>query len=451
MDHPAEFWVPFGGILLAGLMLLGWMRSLKQRRLLEDLPTSKIRGVFIGLVEVKGTAESEGPLESHLARERCVGFDWGVDEHWLRTVTENYTDSEGKSQTRTRTESGWTRVAGGSDLQKFYLQDETGVLRIDPQGARLEMTSVYDHTCGIADPLYYGVGPVFHVPDSTFSRRFFEEAIVLHAPLFVVGQARERQDIVAPEIAADKNAPMFLISTRSEAQILRGRSWSLFFWAFFGLVFIVLGWVIRDLGLRQTPAGQAWPGWFVPVGIFGVGLFLAWFLQVYNSLVDLRNRTNRAWSLVDIELKRRADLIPQLIRTVEAIKGHEMLVQKTLGALRQQAKTGSGSGVVGLAGPIKLLVEAYPNLQSVDNFAKMNRELSNTEDRIALARGYFNDQATWQNTRLERFPEGWLAMLAGFKPRSLWSATQLERSLTEVHLEENGAKKPAKPSPGPTQ
>ncbi len=448
MNHPAEMWVPLGGALLAGLMLVGWMRSLKQRRLLEDLPTSKVKGVFIGLVEVKGTAESESPLESQLAGERCVGFDWGVDEHWMRIVVENYTDAEGKSQARTRTETGWTRVAGGSDLQTFYLRDDSGVLRIDPQGAKLEMTSVFDKTCGILDPLYYEMGPALPVPNSTFSRHFHESAIVLHAPLFVVGQARERADIVAPEIAADKNAPLFLISTRSEEQVLRARGWSLFFWAFFGLLFIVLGWVIRDLGFLKKVPEEAWPGWWVPVAIFAGGLFLAWLLQVYNSLIDLRNRTNRAWSLVDIELKRRADLIPQLIRTVEGIKGYEKEVQTTLSALRQQANTASGSGVVGLSSPIKLLVEAYPDLQSFGNFARLSTELSNTEDRIALARAYFNDQATWQNTRLDRIPEGWFAQLVGFKRRSLWSATHLERTLVEVHFEENtGAKKPIKDSP----
>ncbi|MCY2945713.1 MAG: LemA family protein [Planctomycetota bacterium] len=450
MDHPAEVWVPIGGIVLSGLMLLGWMRSLKQRRLLEDLPTSKVKGVFIGLVEVKGTAESEDPLESYLAEEQCVGFDWSVDEHWSRTVTETYTDSEGKSQTRTKTESGWTQVAGGSDLQTFYLRDDTGALRINPKGAKLEMTSVFDQTCGILDPLYYDMGPAHAVANSNFRRRFYETAIVLHAPLFIVGQARERQDIVAPEIAEDENAPLFLISTRSEEQVLRARGWSLFAWAFFGLVFIVLGCVIRDLGLLKKSAEEVWPGWLVPVGIFGGGLFLAWVLQVYNSLIDLRNRTNRAWSLVDIELKRRADLIPQLIRTVEGIKGYEKEVQKTLSALRQQAKTGSGSGVVGLAPPIRVLMESYPDLKSIANFTKLSTELANTEDRIALARGYFNDQATCQNTRLERIPEGWLAQLAGFKHRKLWSATHLERTLVTVHFAENGLKKPSKkPSKGP--
>lgn len=119
-DGPsAEVWVPIGGIVLSGLMLLGWMRSLKQRRLLEDLPTSKVKGVFIGLVEVKGTAESEDPLESYLAEEQCVGFDWSVDEHWSRTVTETYTDSEGSPKPERKLSRVGPKLPEGATCKLF--------------------------------------------------------------------------------------------------------------------------------------------------------------------------------------------------------------------------------------------------------------------------------------------------------------------------------------------
>jgi hypothetical protein len=167
-------------------------------------------------------------------------------------------------------------------------------------------------------------------------------------------------------------------------------------------------------------------------------LSFAWVWQVFNSLVDLRNRTNRAWSLVDIELKRRADLIPQLIRTVQAIQGYEKEVQTALVALRNQANIRSGIGVEGLTHPMRALAEAYPDLKTAGNFSMLMGELSNTEERIALARGFYNDQVTWHNTRLERIPEGWLARIMGFRTRSLWSATDMERAPVRVQLQENG-------------
>ena len=85
-----------------------------------DVVSLVFLGVFIGLVEIKGTAESERPLTSYLAEVPCVFYRWDVQEKWSRTVTETYTDSDGKTRTRTRHESGWKTVAGGSDEQLFY-------------------------------------------------------------------------------------------------------------------------------------------------------------------------------------------------------------------------------------------------------------------------------------------------------------------------------------------
>src|SRR5262249_18777476 len=121
---------PALGGLLACLFLFLALRAGRRQRLIADLPTSTTTGVFIGLVELKGTAEAEQPLSSYLAEQRCVWFRWQVDEQWSRTVTETYTDSEGRSQTRTRVESGSTTVAQGGDMIPFYLRDDRGVIRI---------------------------------------------------------------------------------------------------------------------------------------------------------------------------------------------------------------------------------------------------------------------------------------------------------------------------------
>jgi hypothetical protein len=143
-----------GGVLLSLLAIYAAMRFARRKRLLENLPTSKTQGVFIGLVELKGTAEAEEPLVSHFAARRCVYFSWSVEEHWSRTVTETYTDSEGKTKTRTRRESGWKTVADGGDEMPFYLQDDTGVIQVVPDRAKVEPTTVFSETCGRSDPLY---------------------------------------------------------------------------------------------------------------------------------------------------------------------------------------------------------------------------------------------------------------------------------------------------------
>src|SRR5258708_2147509 len=126
MPEQIGIWAPVIGAILALACLIGALRLGKRRRLIDNLPTSKTTGVFIGLVELKGTAETQEPLTSYLAEQPCVFFQWSVEEHWSRMVTETYTDSDGKTQTRTRHESGWTTVANGGESSPFYLHDDCG-------------------------------------------------------------------------------------------------------------------------------------------------------------------------------------------------------------------------------------------------------------------------------------------------------------------------------------
>jgi len=140
--------VVIAGLALGLGCLIGVFAMLRRRRMLADMPTSKTQGVFIGQVELKGTAESETPLSSYLAGERCVLYLWQVEEHWSRTVHETYRDAQGHTQTRMRVESGWTRVASGQELPPFYLKDDTGVIRILPEGANIHGKTTFDKTVG---------------------------------------------------------------------------------------------------------------------------------------------------------------------------------------------------------------------------------------------------------------------------------------------------------------
>ncbi|MFT6617942.1 MAG: hypothetical protein ACJASX_000829, partial [Limisphaerales bacterium] len=122
--------IPAIGSLLGILFLFLGLRANRKKRLLQNLPTAKTKGVFIGLVELKGSAESSEPFTSFLAESRCVQFSWKVEEHWSRTVRESYTDSKGRSKTRTRRESGWKTVASGGEEQPFYLEDDAGAVLV---------------------------------------------------------------------------------------------------------------------------------------------------------------------------------------------------------------------------------------------------------------------------------------------------------------------------------
>jgi hypothetical protein len=420
-------WAAPAGAALALLAIWGSLHFLRKRRLIADIPTSKADGVFIGLVELKGRAESGRPLTSYLAERPCVLYSWSIQEHWSRTVVETVKDSDGKTRTQTRTETGWTSVADGGEQIPFYVADDSGAVRVVPDGAKIEPLEVYAERCGRGDPLYYGKGPSTSVANSTHERRFHETAIPLGAELYVVGQAREREDVVAPEIAAAADAPIFLISTRTEGEVgsgLTATSWV------FGLLAM-----FAATGGALLASRKPWIGGVAAAGalaVWGVG----WVWTAYNSLVNLRQRVRQAASRVDVELKRRADLIPRLVGTVEGLRDHERTLQAQVAALRAQA----GATRPGEPGPdpeallpaVRTVVERYPELKAQEAFLKLQEELAETEQRLALARSYFNEIASFFNTRLEQVPDRFLAGLGAMKPAALIGAAGFERAPVAV-------------------
>jgi len=431
--HDFAPFIPWIGVALAFACLLMSVRSGRRKRLVNDLPTSKTTGVFIGLVELKGTAESDSPLTSYLAAQRCVIYDWSVQEHWSRTVVETYTDSKGNTQTRTRRESGWTTVANGGETIPFYLKDDCGAVRIMPSGAKIEPQTIFSQTCTPLNPLYYGKGPAGAIANSDFRRQFVEKAIVLHASLYVMGRARERDDVVAPEIAQDKDAPMFLISTRTEEQVSRGFGWGYWGWGLLGLALSAGGFFALD----QIEKVKAHVGvYLIAGGSFLMAWVAGWIWMVFNSLVDLRQRVRQGWSQVDVQLKRRHDLIPNLVQAVQGLRDYERNLQTEMAALRGQLGAtppgDSGEDYQAVGKVLIAVAERYPDLKSQESFAHLQKSLIDTEQRIALARGYFNEIATFYNTRLEIVPDRFIAMLGAMKPQSLMAANNFERAPVQV-------------------
>jgi hypothetical protein len=425
-----------GGLGALGCLIMAF-RSLRKKRLIDDLPTSKTQGVFIGLSELKGTAESDMPLTSYLAGVRCVYYAWQVEEEWSRVVTTTTTDSKGHTTTSTHTETGWTSVAHGVESIPFYLKDDTGILRIVPEGAKITGNSTFNQTCSPGDALYFGKGPAAQIANSTHRRRFSETALPLHATLYVMGQARERQDIVAAEIARDKEAAMFLISTRTEKQISSGYHRWFWFWLVLGLGVIVGGTIAWEMW-GKSPAGLSWQASVIVVGGFMVALILGWLWTVHNSLVNLHHMVEQGWSQVEVQLKRRHDLIPNLENIVKGYRDYESGTVTLLAELRTQTEATppgvAGADFKGISPLLRVVIERYPDLKASESFLKLQQALTDTEQRIALARDYFNNVATFYNTRLEIIPDRFAAALARLRPRALMSAADFERAPVEVKL-----------------
>jgi len=427
--------------LVAIVLLWLSLRFRRRERLVRDLPTSKVQGVFIGLVELGVSAESEKPLVSFLGEKLCVHYSYRVDEHWSRTVSETTTDDKGQAQTRTRVEEGWKTIAAGGASEPFYGQDDTGVILVRPDGAKVEAAAFLDQTVPRGHPLYLGKAPPVGVPDSTGRRRFVEEGIPLHAPVFIVGQARERADVVAPEIAASKDAPMFLISVHSKRGVQTN--------------YALASWLAWVGGLAASAAAgflvlrAVRPSWGPALGMgAAAALFLGawascWVWMAFNSLVNLRARVRQGWSLVDVELKRRNDLIPNLASVVAGLGSHEASVQEAVAALRSQltaTRPGEpGPDIGGMAGTVRAVAEKYPNLVAEEGFVRLQKQLVETEQRIALARTYYNDIATQFATRVGQVPDTWLASAAGIRPEPLLGVADFERAPVEVNLSTAGA------------
>lgn len=415
---------PFFAILLAvgfGLLLLG-LSAGRSQRLLEDTPLSKTLGVFIGEVEVTGKCVTSTPVQAYLSERMCVLYSWSIDEQWERWEQETYTDKDGRTRTRMVLRSGWLSVAGSGHTQGFYLQDEFGFLWVHPKGADLETLDLFYQQVTRHDDLYFAKGPAEEISDSTGRRRFREIGLPIGTQLFVRGRASERSDIVAPQIVQDPKAEMFIITPRKESEVSAGKASTYWLCNILGAAAV--------LGGCAVLGGFAKPASFSFIAIYFVAWAGGWLWMVFNSLVGLRNRVLQAQSLIDVQLKRRADLIPALVACLNGYRQYEAELQVAVATLRSQAM--AGARIAAAAPSLLALVEQYPDLKADQSFQSLLKNLTETEDRIALARAYANDITTFYNTRLERVPDTFVARLVSMQPGKLFVAVGFERKPVDV-------------------
>lgn len=163
----------------------------------------------------------------------------------------------------------------------------------------------------------------------------------------------------------------------------------------------------------------------------------------YNNTVKLRNFVQNAWAQIDVQLKRRADLIPNLVETVKAYASHEketfeQVTRARAEALNAQSIEQRQQAENQLSGALKSLfavAEAYPELKASDNFAKLQEDLSDTENKIAYSRQFYNDTAMKYNTKIQTFPGNVLAGLMGFQFIPYFEAIEAsERQAVQVRF-----------------
>ena len=185
--------------------------------------------------------------------------------------------------------------------------------------------------------------------------------------------------------------------------------------------------IIKDwLSLKQKPKGGSVIATIIIIVV--VALFLLFLVLQYNSLVRLRNRTKNAWAQIDVQLRRRYDLIPNLIETVKGYAEHEKetfdaVIQARSSAMAATGPVDQAQNENLLEGTLKSLFalsEAYPDLKANVNFLELQEELTSTESKIAFARQHFNDSVLGYNNKIEVFPSNLIAGIFKFEQEEFY-------------------------------
>ncbi len=177
-----------------------------------------------------------------------------------------------------------------------------------------------------------------------------------------------------------------------------------------------------------------------------VGVLLLFLIVTYNRLVKLRNRIDAAWSQIDVQLRRRHDLIPNLVETVKGYAAHERETLEAVVAARRQAVDATGveqqaqaeNMLTGALRQLFALAEAYPDLKANQNFLALQEELTGTEGRIAFSRQFYNEQTLAYDNARETFPTNVVAGVFNFESREYFEAEESSREPVRVDFGKGG-------------
>ena len=181
-------------------------------------------------------------------------------------------------------------------------------------------------------------------------------------------------------------------------------------------------------------------GWLV-LGM--LGLVIVWAITLYNGLIGLRNQVLNGWRQIDVQLKRRHDLIPNLVNTVRGAMEFERDTLTQVMEARARAVSATGPADAAkkegelsqVLGRLFAVAENYPTLKANDNVKLLQEELTSTENKVSFARQFYNDISTKFNTAQQTFPSNMLASMLGFKPAELFELTDsAERQVPAVDL-----------------
>src|SRR6476661_2290761 len=210
----------------------------------------------------------------------------------------------------------------------------------------------------------------------------------------------------------------------------------------------------RRVDAPLSPVGSRAMVWLIVLLVL-LALIVIALIALYNRFVRYRNRVDNAWAQIEVQLKRRWDLIPNLVETVRGYAQHERgtfeaVTQARAAAQNAQgpAATAAAEGILGQAlGRLFAVAEAYPELQADENFRQLQSELAETENRIAVSRQVYNDTVLTYNNAIQTFPGVVLAGPFGFAAREFFETDEAERSAPRVDFTPPAGATPPAPAP----
>lgn len=392
IDVFAYWWVLAGGIAFGLCTYLGF-RYAKVKRMIENIPTSATRGVSFGLAEVKGKVKLingyEG-LSGPLTQLSCV---------WYRYLVEQKRGS-GKN-------AKWVTLSDDKQYQRFHCEDREGVLTIDPDDAEIITRHKKVNTKG--------------------DMRYSEWLLKPGDDLYALGMAKvdafksDQLILGKPQHETD-NSDLFILTNYSEKDLMIKKASV----AIFSLALAFSG-MFASAVFYFGMNGQFAATDYLLAAILAP-TFLIFFMLVlhYNDIVFLNRRADRNWANIQVSLKKRADLLPQLLSVLSGYQSFEKdLLEKI--TLQRKALSTSINTVEKvndfmlkekqILNDLNMSVEAYPDLKANELNLKLMASLTDLENEIALMRTGFNDAVNEYNIRIQSFPDVFLAKLFKFEKR----------------------------------
>jgi LemA protein len=435
-------------VLIVALALVGigagFGRAMWNRRwTMADTPRSDAAHVFVGTNEVVGRAVP-------LAQPLVAPFS-GVEAVWFRSLLEKEVKSDQSTS--------WRKVSEESSSTPFWIEDDTGRVLVWPEHAavdardrrrsnhsgvpeRFDRYSLMRQLADDRDPSMTDRAMAMITRAVEGRHRSTEWIIKPGESIYVLGDATLRDDVVALEFrpgrSADGRRRRLFVSAGDEVRAARNALWQglllllVLFVGAIGVPVALYGMTYwSDAGPQPGDPDviDAVGGWMVVAAVAVVAFLpVSYVVRLYNRLVDVRQRVEAAWSLIDVQLRRRHDLLPDLARVVGAAATYESTTQVALALGRsnlpdREALAGRSrldQTERELARTLVARGEAHPELQVDENARQLFDQIRATEDAVAFARTFYNDAVTVMRDRRQRFPGSLMAWAVPVADVELW-------------------------------